>query len=357
MAVLDSPGTNPEDVSESVPLLEGMEHGSERDVADPTAVDGVVRLEWDMEYPPEHVAAYLIDGPEPILVDAGPPGEEGRAQLERGLAARGYEPADVAHVVITHPHTDHTGLVADLVGDGARLYAADMAIEQLGRDPDDLAGAVRETAREVGVPEKALDTYVEGAVVSLERNRELLSPDAVDVTYAVDGAFDVAGYRFESIHVPGHQRAQTCFAVELDGRQVLFAGDGLIEPFRPAALHAGLAEEAFEAVEAFYAGLDRLADRDVDRVLPGHGPTFGAHQRVIGETRNRLDELVDEVDEALGSLGEASANEVAIERRGIPRHPGPLLDVVGALGYMEREGRVTSEWNGDGPRSFRPVDG
>lgn len=334
-----------------------MERASDHRSATPAGVEGVSRLEWDMDVPPGHVAAYLIDGPEPILVDAGPPGETGRAQLEGGLAARGYEPADVAHVVLTHPHTDHTGQVPTLLEGGARLYAAEMAVEQLRRDPDDLAAGVRETAREVGVPEKAVSSYVRGAVDSLERNRTLLPPDAVDVAFAVDGAFDVAGHRFEAIHVPGHQRAQTCFAVELDGERALFAGDGLIEPFRPAALHAGLDREAFEAIGAFYTGLDRLAGRDADRVLPGHGPTFAGFRNAVEATRGRLDELVADVEETLGSLGAATANEVAIERRGVPSHPGPLLDVVGALGHLDGTDRVESVRNGDGPRRYRPIEG
>lgn len=333
-----------------------MERASDGRRTDGTPFERIARLEWDMDVPPGSVAAYLIEGPEPILVDAGPPGADGRARLEDGLAARGYGLADVAHVVITHPHTDHAGQVGALVEAGARLYAPAMAVERFRRDPDDLAAAVRETARAVGVPEKAVSSYAQGAVDSLEFNRTLLPPAEVDVAFPVGEPFDVGDRRFEPIHVPGHERTQTCFAVDVDGRRALFAGDGLVEPFRPAALHAGLDREAFEAVAAFYAGLDRLAGRDVDRTFPGHGPVFADHGRVVAETRGRLDGLVAEVAETLGSLGAATPNEVAIERGGVPDHPGPLLDVVGAVGYLDREGRATWERDGEGPRRYTLLD-
>ena len=87
-----------------------MERAGDGSRVSPVA-DRVTRLEFDIEWPPKHVAAYLVEGPEPVLVDAGAPGEEAREQFVSVLASHGYEPEDVEHVVVTHPHTDHTGQV------------------------------------------------------------------------------------------------------------------------------------------------------------------------------------------------------------------------------------------------------
>jgi len=52
-------------------------------------------------------SAYLVRGAAPILVDAGMPGQQGL--LSRQLRQRGLDRSDIALVVVTHAHIDHTG--------------------------------------------------------------------------------------------------------------------------------------------------------------------------------------------------------------------------------------------------------
>jgi len=59
----------------------------------------------------------------------------------------------------------------------------------------------------------------------------------------------------------------------------------------------GLDRGAYEAVDAFHAGLDRLADTNGTRVFPGHGPAFDDASAVVETTRHRLEELVEQVAE------------------------------------------------------------
>ena len=59
------------------------------------------------------IASYLLEGPEPALVDCGPaiclPG------LEAGLARLGLALADLRHILLTHIHPDHAGAAGELV--------------------------------------------------------------------------------------------------------------------------------------------------------------------------------------------------------------------------------------------------
>lgn len=324
-----------------------------------SVTDRVHRVEFDIEWPPKHVAMYLIEGPEPILVDAGAPGADAREQFVDGLDALGYDPADVDHVVVTHPHTDHTGQVPTLLDGDAKLYAARPVLEQLDRDPDDLERAVRETARGAGLPTVGMDEQIARAVDSLERNRELLPPDRVHHVFEFGEPFDVAGHRFTPIHTPGHQIHHACFAVDLGGETTLFAGDALIKPFRAAALHVGLDRESYDAIDAFYRGVDRLRDHHVDRVFPGHGPTFTDYDAVLDRTTDRLDDLVadvaDHLDTAVDERGPSSPLGVTLARVGTLNHPAPLFDTIGALGYLERHGRCTHERDDDGVRRYTPI--
>jgi glyoxylase-like metal-dependent hydrolase (beta-lactamase superfamily II) len=313
---------------------------SESPAPEPAAFDRVSRLEFETEWPPGHAAAWLIDGAEPILVDAGVPDEGGERTLREGLAARGHTVGDVGHVVVTHPHSDHVGQVPTLMEAGAEVYAPADALEQIRRDPDDLAASVRETAREAGLDPERADFHVEKAVASLERDRRLLPPEDVDVAVPFDDPFAVGAHEFTAIHTPGHQKHHASFTVELDGRPVLFSGDALIEPFRAAAIHAGMDRGAYEAIDAFYAAMDRFAALDAEHAFPGHGPDFADVSGAIASTRGSLDRLVEATADALRAVEPATPLAVSHERFGEAEHPAPLLDTVGAIGTLETQGRA-----------------
>lgn len=334
-----------------------MDHASERDASVPSVErENVHRLEFEVDWPPGHVAAYLVDGPESVLVDAGGPSAENGEELRAGLDALGRAPADVDHVVVTHPHTDHIGQVPALLEAGAELYAPRPVVEQLERDPDGLAVGVRETAIETGLDPDGIDQHVDRAVDSLERSRRLLPPERVDVAFEVDRSFTVGEHVFEPVHTPGHQVHHACFRVTIGETAALFSGDALVEPFRSAALHVGLDRGAYDAIAAFYRAFDRLEGLNVDRVYPGHGPTFDDFDGVLERSRDRLDGTVDSVERTVREIGPASPLEVTLDRVDGFDHPAVLLDTVGALGYLDEQGRVTFERDEAGARQYRLAD-
>jgi len=222
------------------------------------------------------------------------------------------------------------------------VYAPEGVRERLARDAEDLAAVVEENATEVGHPD--VDDAIGEAVDSLRRNRSYLPPDAIDVDVAFGEPFAAGEVTFEPIHVPGHQIDQAAFLADGD----LFAGDALVEPFRPAALHVGLDRGCYDCIDAFYEGLDRLAGRGIDRVYPGHGPVFedaaGATDRSLAD----LDGLVADVRGALAGLGEATPYAVTDARIDDPhRMQFSLFESVGALARLERRGAVDSHLDGD----------
>lgn len=310
----------------------------------------VHRIEFDIPWPPNTAYAYLVDADAPVLVDAGSPGEAGTETLRDGLAEIGYELADIEHLLITHPHTDHGGQAATVVeAADPTVYALDGVRERLARDTDDLAAAIRANAIEVGVPDP--DAEVDRAVDSLRRNRDCLPPEHIDVELAPGEAIEAGGIAFEAIHVPGHQENQAAFRHD----DLLFAGDTAVEPFRPAALHVGLDRDCYEAVDAFHEGLDALETvaPDIDRVYPGHGPVFEDLQAVIERDRESLEALVDDCRTTLGDLGAATAYEVTDARiENLEKRPYTIFESVGALARLERQGVIGSTTDG-GVRRYR----
>jgi glyoxylase-like metal-dependent hydrolase (beta-lactamase superfamily II) len=64
---------------------------------------------------PHVIGLWLLDGPEPALVDCGP--AVCGAALRAGLSAAGLDLTDVAHLLLTHVHPDHGGGAGGLVRD------------------------------------------------------------------------------------------------------------------------------------------------------------------------------------------------------------------------------------------------
>lgn len=312
----------------------------------------VHRIEFDIPWPPNTAYAYLVEADAPVLVDAGSPGEAGTETLRAGLAEAGYELADIEHLLITHPHTDHGGQAATIV-DAAdpTVYALEGVRDRLAQDTEELAAAVRANATEVGVPDP--EAEVDRAVDSLRRNRDCLPPEHIDVELSPGEAVDAGGLAFEAIHVPGHQESQAAFRHD----DLLFAGDTAVETFRPAALHVGLDYGCDESIDAFHEGLDALASHapDIERVYPGHGPVFEDLEWVIDRDRRSLETLAEDCRDAVAELGESTAYEVTAERvEKLENRQYTIFESVGALARLERQGAIEATFDGDRRRYRRP---
>lgn len=326
-----------------------------------TRSDGrtVHRIEFEVDWPPGHVACYVLTGEDPVLVDAGMPTDDDsdhdrEATFRDGLDAVGLDPADVDHLLLTHPHVDHVGQVPTV------LEAADPTIhapagveERFARNVDALAERVRENSRSAGLTGDQLESAVDVATQSLRRDAQLLPADQVDHWIADDERFTVGKYDIHAVHAPGHQADHLCYELELDGEHVLLAGDMAMEPFRGVAIHDGLDDGVSEAFDAFYGALDRLGELDIDRVYPGHGAVHEEFQSVLDRDRGSLDRRLEGVTEAL-ETDVRTVPGVAVSIAGDRPVRYILPEAFSALAHLERVGRATVTVE-DGVRYYDPV--
>lgn len=312
----------------------------------------VSRLEFPVDWPPGHVAAYLLTGEEPVLIDSGMAGEPGRETLLEALDEHGYPPAEIEHLVLTHPHVDHLGQAATVIEAGDPTVYAPAGVERrFSRDTDDLARAVTRNATAAGLSGDLRDSVVERATESLRRDRSLLPSDAVDAWVEDGQTVEIGDVTLRAIHTPGHQADHLCYETRFDDERVLFSGDMAIKPFRSVAIHVGLDDGVEESIGAFYRALDRLQGLEIDRVFPGHGPTHREYADSLDRSVASLDRLLETTVESLHN-GATTAAEIADRRRG--RELVYLLpETVGALAHLEADGRVTSHL-ADGVRHYQP---
>jgi glyoxylase-like metal-dependent hydrolase (beta-lactamase superfamily II) len=316
----------------------------------------VRRVEFAVDWPPGHVACYLIEADELLLVDAGTPdgltpGTVEHETLRDGVGSAGHDLADVDHLLVTHPHVDHVGQVPTVLeAADPTLYAPAGLRERFARDADAMAERVRANARAVGIEGEQLDSAVDSAVESLERDRSLCSPDDIDV-WVEPGEFGVGSLDGRAIHTPGHQADHLAYEFEIDGERLLFSGDLAIEPFRAVLLHDGLDDGHPDAVSGYEAALDRLSDLDVDRVFPGHGPVHDRLAETIERDRGSLHRRVDRVaDLVADGTGTVAAVAAALSGDRDPRYV--LAETMSVLAHLANEGCI-ERYEADGVRRYR----
>jgi glyoxylase-like metal-dependent hydrolase (beta-lactamase superfamily II) len=174
---------------------------------------------------------YLVDGgSEMALVDAGGGRPASFEMICRNLRADGIDPARIRHIILTHWHADHArgaaGWRAEL---GAKVYLPEV--------------------------ERGL----------LERGEAGMIPCPVDVGIEHGDVITVGDLTLQAIQVPGHSIGICAFLLEIEGYRALFAADIV---FQNGLM--GLINHEGSEMAPYRQFLPRLADLQVDALLPGH---------------------------------------------------------------------------------------
>ena len=221
-----------------------------------TVASGVTAIDTVMAGERELNAVYLLDGPEPCLVETGPGADHDR--LTASLDALGVDTDDLAHVVVTHIHMDHAGGAGALL---LRYPRATVWVHEAGArhlvDPTRLTAS---TAR----------TYGQERMRSLFG--DMRAVPAARVRAVVDGERIPLGPRsLRVLHTPGH--ASHHIALHDDGSGAMFTGEA-VGSYLPWARCVRPALPPPEVdLEAALASIRRILDREPTTLLTSH---FGA---------------------------------------------------------------------------------
>jgi len=221
-----------------------MTHSSE--VAPGVHRFGSTRVNWYV----------VVDGDAVTLVDTGFPRHWG--MLQAGLEGLGRGLADVAAVVLTHSHVDHTGFARRLVD----TCATPVFVER----HDAVHGVRRFPPMHLYARPSSWGLLAEGL-----RDGMLGTPRVGTSQPVHDGeALDVPG-RPKPVYLGGHTPGSTAYVIE--DRGVVFTGDNLVtfDPYTrrrgPQLMFCGVQHDEAGAAEA----LARLSAVAAATVLPGHG--------------------------------------------------------------------------------------
>ncbi len=174
---------------------------------------------------------FLIGQDTLALIDPGPALEEHGEALKTAIAGR-----PVSHILVTHTHLDHTGMLKRLVEETGALTVAQG-------------------------PHRAARLLHDGELSVLDASADRdFSPD---IHLEDGGMVSGDGWAFEAVHTPGHTANHCAFA--LAGTGILFTGDHVM------AWSTTIVAPPDGSMSQYMASLDTLLQRRERLYLPGHG--------------------------------------------------------------------------------------
>lgn len=266
--------------------------------------DGVTAIDCAMAGHHGLIAAYVLDGPNPAIVETGP--ATVMPDLTAGLDALGIGPSDVATFAGTHIHLDHAGAA----GDVAMAYPrSTIAVHSWGAPH--MADPTKLMASSYRVFGDRLDTLFGP-----------LKPVPQDRLRAIDEGDQIQignGRVLRVYYTPGHARHHVTFQDSQTGS--LFVGDSM-GVYLPEAgiLRPATPPPDFDLHLALQA-LDRYRELDPPAIYFSHFGPAPAGSDMIAEARRKLIEYArivrgamrtsEDLDHLAERLTEATRDEYA----------------------------------------------
>ena len=297
--------------------------------------------------PLKELNSYLIKDPgHSLLIDTGFRLDECREALLNGLSELGEDPQSV-DIFLTHMHSDHAGLAADIVGEGRHIYISATDYKLLATNDVEeklIVVTLAERFRTAGMPDFIIDsmTEINPAIAYSPKT------NAIQYTIVQDGeTIRAGGYALRCIHTPGHTPGHMCLWDETNG--TMFTGDHVLFDITPNITAWTFVDDS---LDDYLKSLRAVIKYPVKTALPGHRKPGVFHKRIDGllnHHQTRLDEVERLIREAPGSTAYDISGKMRWKIRASNWGDFPPTQKIFAVGecmshldYLLRRGKICS---------------
>jgi glyoxylase-like metal-dependent hydrolase (beta-lactamase superfamily II) len=279
-----------------------------------------------------------------MLIDAGYNNEACKRALKDVLHQNGFELYDLTHIVLTHHHVDHVGLVNWITAKHPiPVYAHPLSFPRLKRDPGFLKMRMeffQKLYEEMGCGERG-KKQVEHLKQAIKANEsQKITCDLIEIG-------DTFGDLFEVLEVPGHAPDQIALYDRKEER--LFAGDLLISHISSNALVEPDADgKRMRSLLIHMDSLKKCMHFPVKQVFSGHGAVIRKPEELI---EKRLEGIKKKAERFLALIksGKRTASDIAqTYYKDVYDRQFSLVmsEVIGHLDYLEWQGDIQKEKTG-----------
>jgi glyoxylase-like metal-dependent hydrolase (beta-lactamase superfamily II) len=254
--------------------------------------------------PLQSINSYVVTSDDrSLVIDTGMMRPECERALREGLDELNVRLAET-DFFITHLHADHMGLVSTLATDTSTVYfnRPDNAVVVAAReDSRNFFDTLIALTRRGGFSEREIE-----ASLREHPGYKYSPPDYPPFRFVDDGDELVVGeYRFLVVATPGHTPGHRCLYEP--GRRLFVSGDHVLGDITP---NITVWADDDDSLGDYLASLDKVAELDVELVLPGHRTSFNGFRSRIDELKRHHRHRLDETLAALDS-GSRTAYQVA----------------------------------------------
>lgn len=236
--------------------------------------------------------SYIIKSDnESLIIDTGFNMKECKDALMEGLEELNID-LNNSKLLISHLHSDHSGLAASLNQEGVKVYAGEID----GNMINDM------TTEEYW---KQFDDYK--ILFDLERDNISID-DHPGYKYCPDKAIDfiplkegqtltVGNYRLEVVDIPGHTPGH--IGLYERGHRLFFGGDHVLNRITPNISFWGFGADI---LAIYFESLKKVYDYPIDYL-------FSSHRSIVRDHRKRIEELLKHHQERLDEIREIIRDE------------------------------------------------
>ena len=170
------------------------------------------------------------------------------------MRAQAEEHGALRYIINTEHHVDHIFGNYFFRGSGAAVVLHRRVFENFMKAQPELDP--------FGYAEKALEDDPEGRKLFPDRDAYYADLKKADIVVTGDTTVYLGKHTFELIATPGHTAGQ--MAVYVPEERVVFAADTVFSHCQTWLMTSD--------VDQWLTSLDRIAELDVDKIVPGHGP-------------------------------------------------------------------------------------
>jgi cyclase len=160
----------------------------------------------------------------------------------------------IRYVVNTEHHVDH--IFGNYYFKGAGTVVHHRGVHDLFMVPAPILDPFAYAAEAIPTDDP------DGAAIFPDRDAYYADPNKGRIVFTGDLTLRVGDHTFELLHTPGHTPGQ--LAVHVPEERVVFTGDTVFSDVQTWLMTSD--------IDQWLAALDRIAQLDVDHVVPGHGP-------------------------------------------------------------------------------------
>lgn len=239
-------------------------------------LDPLEILDLHFQDRPETIASYLLPHEDGVaLIETGPGSTF--PMLQAHLADRGFTPADVSDVLLTHIHLDHAGAAGHLAQHGATIYVHEVGVSHLRNPERLLASAERIYGDDMDRLWGEMHPVPSDQIVPLQDQNTVPLGSSLSVR-----ALDTPGH---ASHHMSYLVGDVCFTGDVGG--VRLPGEMYVElPLAPPEIDLDQWRQSLSQLRT------AVADDNVRKIAPTH---FGLYDDVSAHL-DRLEEMIDVTD-------------------------------------------------------------